>query len=157
MDVYIVDVWPTKQNNIPVDHDGVVDRNFELLLSDKTAYDEKVADIVSDYINFVSELRDLANEAIDGIGNANKKKDLQTRLETILKTEAKSSHRSGDPREYQDLIKGRFEINVIRIERTSNIDNDISNKLFDYSADTIKQLTRDGFEDAMKILNKQRK
>ena len=64
----------------------------------KTAYDKKVADIVSDYINFVSELRDLANEAIDGIGNANKKKDLQTRLETILKTEAKSSHRSGDPR-----------------------------------------------------------
>ena len=154
LDVYIVDVWPTKQNNIPVDHDGVVDRNFELLLSDKTAYDEKVADIVSDYINFVSELRDLANEAIDGIGNANKKKDLQTRLETILKTEAKSSHRSGDPREYQDLIKGRFEINVIRIERTSNIDNDISNKLFDYSTDTIKQLTSDGFEDAMKILNK---
>ena len=154
LDVYIVDVWPTKQNNIPVDHDGVVDRNFELLLSDKTAYDEKVADIVSDYINFVSELRDLANEAIDGIGNANKKKDLQTRLETILKTEAKSSHRSEDPREYQDLIKGRFEINVIRIERTSNIDNDISNKLFDYSIDTIKQLTSDGFEDAMKILNK---
>jgi NTE family protein len=138
LDVYIVDVWPTKQNNIPVDHDGVVDRNFELLLSDKTAYDEKVADIVSDYINFVSELRDLANEAIDGIGNANKKKDLQSRLETIFKTKAKSSHRSGDHREYQDLIKGRFEINVIRIERTSNIDNDISNKLFDYSADTIK-------------------
>ena len=50
------------------------------------------------------------------------------------------------------LIKGRFEINVIRIERTSNIDYDISNKLFDYSADTIKQLTRDGFEDANKIL-----
>ena len=47
---------------------------------------------------------------------------------------------------YQDLIKGRFEINVIRIERTSNIDNDISNKLFDYSTDTIKQLTSDGFD-----------
>ena len=76
------------------------------------------------------------------------------RLETILKTEAKSSRRSGDPRQYQDLIKGRFEINVIRIERTSSIDNDISNKLFDYSTDTIKQLTSDGFEDAMKILNK---
>jgi predicted acylesterase/phospholipase RssA len=157
LDVYIVDVWPTKQNNIPVDHDGVVDRNFELLLSDKTAYDEKVADIVSDYINFVSELRDLAVEAIDGIGNANKKKDLLNKLDSIYKTKAKTSHRSGDPREYQDLIKGRFEINVIRIERTSNIDNDISNKLFDYSADTIKQLTSDGFEDAMEILNKQRK
>jgi hypothetical protein len=137
--------------------DGVIDRYFELLLNDKTPYDEKVADIVSDYINSVSELKDLTDEAIDGIGNANKKKDLKSRLETILKTEAKSSHRGGGPREYQDLIKGRFEINVIRIERTSNIENDISNKLFDYSTDTIKQLTKDGFEDVMMILNKQRK
>lgn len=153
LDVYIVDVWPTKQNNIPVDHDGAVDRNFELLLCDKTLYDEKVANIVSDYINFVSKLGELAVEAIDGIGDIKKKKDLQTRLESVYKTEAKSSHRSGDPREYQDLIKGRFEINVIRIERTSNIDNDISNKLFDYSADTIKQLTTDGIADAMDVLN----
>jgi hypothetical protein len=62
-----------------------------------------------------------------------------------------------DPRVYQDLIKGRFEINVIRIERTSNIDNDISNKLFDYSADTIKQLISDGSEDAKKILKQMEK
>lgn len=157
LDVYIVDVWPTKQNDIAVDHDGVVDRNWELFLSDKTAYDEKVADLVSDYINFVSELKDLAVEAIDVTGNANKKKDLQSKLDSILKTKAKSTHRSGDPRDYQDLIKGRFEINVIRIERTNNIDDDISNKLADYSADTIKQLTRDGIEDAMEILNKQSK
>jgi NTE family protein len=148
LDVYIVDVWPTKQNNIPVDHDGVVDRNFELLLSDKTAYDEKVADIVSDYINLVEEFIDLAG----------RHKIQKSEIDDILsKTTKKSKHRSGDPREYRDLIKGRFEINVIRIERTSNIDNDISNKLFDYSADTIKQLTRDGFEDAMEILNKQSK
>ena len=152
LDVYIVDVWPTKQNYIPVDHDGAVDRNFELLLCDKTLYDEKVANIVSDYINFVSNLRELAVEAIDGIEDTKKKKDLQTRLKSVYKTEAKSSHRSGDPREYQDLIKGRFEINVIRIERTRNIDNDVSNKLFDYSADTIKQLTTDGIVDAREIL-----
>jgi hypothetical protein len=107
---------------------------------------------VSDYINFVSKIRELADEAIGGIGDVNKKKNLQARLESIYKIKAKSSHRSGEPREYQDLIKGRFDINAIRIERTSNIDNDISNKLLDYSADTIKQLTRDGCVDAMKIL-----
>jgi hypothetical protein len=152
LDVYIVDVWPAKENNIPIDRDSVVDRNYDLLLSDKTAYDEKVAYIVSDYINFVSKIRELAVEAIDGIGDVNKKKNLQTRLESISQIEAKSSHRSGKPRIYQDLIKGRFDIHVIRIERTSNINNDISNKLFDYSADTIKQLTRDGYADAMKIL-----
>ncbi|MGA9845656.1 MAG: hypothetical protein WBQ25_25430 [Nitrososphaeraceae archaeon] len=57
-----------------------------------------------------------------------------------MNTEAKSSHRNGKPRIYQDLLKGRFDINVTRIQRTDNADNDISNKLFDYSTDTIKQL-----------------
>ena len=114
-----------KQNNIPVNDDGVSDRSFELLLSDKTASMTKVTDIISDYINFVSIKRCFYRSHQQELGMQIKRRNLQTRLETILKTEAKSSHRSEDPREYQDLIKGRFEINVIRIERTSNIDNDI--------------------------------
>ena len=28
LDVYIIDVWPTKEENLPIDHDGVVDRNY---------------------------------------------------------------------------------------------------------------------------------
>jgi hypothetical protein len=95
-------------------------------------------------------MRDVAVEAIAGIVDTNKKKTLQAKLDIILRTNAKSSHCSGDPRIYQDLIKGRFDINVKRIERISNIDNDVSNKLFDYSADTIKDMIRDGYEDALK-------
>lgn len=91
-------------------------------------------------------------QLIDGIVDE-KKKNLQTRLESIYKTEAKSSHRNGKPRIYQDLLKGRFDINVIRIQRTDNADNDISTKLFDYSTDTIKQLRQDGYHDAQKALN----
>jgi NTE family protein len=152
LEVYIVDVWPTKEEIIPMDHDSVMDRNYDLLLSDKTDYDEKVAYIVSDYIGFVSELKGLADEAIDGIADGNKKKNLKTKLESIYKTQAKSSHRNGDHRIYQDLIKGRFDINVVRIERTDNADNDISSKLFDYSAGTIKQLIGAGYADAIKVL-----
>ena len=66
----------------------------------------------------------------------------------------KSSHRSGIGRTYNDLIQGRFDIDVRRIERISNVDNDIASKLFDYSADTIRQLTRDGYEDALKEIQK---
>jgi NTE family protein len=153
LEVFIVDVWPTKEKNIPMDHDGVINRNYDLLLCDKTDYDEKVADIVSDYIKFVSKMGELADEAIDGIADKNKKQALQTKLESILKTNTKSRHRNGDPRTFQDLVKGRFEINVKRIERISNIDNDISSKLFDYSADTIKQLKRDGYDDAQRYFN----
>ena len=99
LDVYIVDVWPTKQNNIPVDHDGVVDRNFELLLSDKTAYDEKVADIVSDYINLVEEFIDLAQ----------RHKIQKSEVDDILsKKTKKSKHRSGEPREYRDSNKRKI-------------------------------------------------
>jgi hypothetical protein len=38
---------------------------------------------------------------------------------------------------------------VKRIERISNVDNDISSKLFNYSTGVIKQLLRDGYEDAL--------
>jgi hypothetical protein len=61
----------------------------------------------------------------------------------------KSRHRTGQPRTYQDLIKGRFDVDIKRIERISNIGNDISNKLFDYSTDTLKQLMSDGYNDAL--------
>ena len=33
-----------------------MDRNYDLLLSDRTDYDEKVANIVSDYVTIVKEL-----------------------------------------------------------------------------------------------------
>lgn len=48
-----------------MDHDGVIDRYLDLLLDDKTDYDEKVANIVSDYIDFVKQTKDVAIEAIN--------------------------------------------------------------------------------------------
>jgi NTE family protein len=140
LDIYIVDVWPTKEKNIPIDHDGVMDRNYDLLLNDKTDYDEKVANIVSDYVKLVKDL----------IGLAKSKNISRTEIDGILSQPAKSSHRTGQRRTYNDLIQGRFDVNIKRIERISDIDNDISNKLFDYSADTINQLIRDGYHDALK-------
>jgi len=150
LDVYIVDVWPTKIKDIPMDHDGVLDRYFDLLLDDKTDYDEKVANIVSDYIDFVKQTKDVAIEAINTISDASKKNSLQKKLEKITKIQAKSVHRTGKPRTYDDLLKGRFDMNVTRIDRTDNA-NDISNKLSDYSTDTLRQLRQDGYNDAMKI------
>jgi hypothetical protein len=99
LDIYIVDVWPTKIKDIPMDHDGVIGRYFDLLLDDKTDYDEKVANIVSVavpfYIDFLKQTRDLAVEAINTITDASKKNTLQKKLEKILKIKAKSIHRTG--------------------------------------------------------------
>jgi hypothetical protein len=105
-----------------------MDRNYDLLLNDKTDYDERVAFIVSHYINFVSNVRNVAFEAVDGRTYPNRKKDLLAKLESMSKTKAKNSHRSGESRIYEDLIKGIFDLNVPRIVRSSNTDDDISNK-----------------------------
>jgi predicted acylesterase/phospholipase RssA len=147
LDVYIVDVWSTREENIPLDHDGALDRKEDLLLNDKTDYDQKVADIVSDYITLFQKTREVALNYIKG---QNEKKAFQTDLDKFLKQEnAKSKHRTEQPRQYIDLINGRFNLNVTRIERTKNVEYDISNKVMDYSTQTIQQLIQDGYDDAI--------
>jgi hypothetical protein len=119
-----------------------------------TPYDEKVAHIVSDYFNFVSDLSKLADEAIDAFGDMKKKNDLQTRLKGVYSTKAKSSHRTGELRTYGDLVDvdERFDISkVIRIERSAD-KNDISNKWCDFSLGTISKLFEQGTLDALKTL-----
>jgi NTE family protein len=118
LDVYIIDVWPTKEENIQWDHDAVKDRKEDLLLNDKTDYDEKSANIVSDYVSLVKEFIDLSKRS--NIPDKEIKRILS-------KSNLKSKHRSGMERQYKDLISGRFDVNVIRIERTINIELDISN------------------------------
>ena len=142
LDVYIIDVWPTKEENIQWDHDAAKDRKEDLLLNDKTDSDEKTANIVSDYVSLVKEFIDLSKRI--NIPDREIKKILS-------KPTLRSKHRSGVERHYKDLINGRFDVNVNRIERTRNIELDISNKMLDYSTDTIKQLIQDGYDDAIKF------
>jgi len=138
LDVYIVDVWTTKEESIPWDHDAVLDRKEDLLLNDKTDYDEKTANIVSDYISLVEKFIDLAQ----------RHKIQKSEIDGILsKPTMRSKHRSGDYRHYKDLINGRFDVNVKRIERKQNVELDISSKMLDYSTDTIRQLMEDGYYD----------
>ena len=69
-------------------------------------------------------------------------------IEDILsKTTKRSKHRSGYDRHYRDLINGRFDVNVKRIERKKNVELDIWSKMLDYSTDTILQLMQDGYDD----------
>ena len=53
------------------------------------------------------------------------------------------------PRKYSDILVGQFEIgNVVRINR-KNDENTISNKIFDFSPKTIKQLRESGYSNTM--------
>ena len=49
-----------------MDLGGVKDTNYDLLLNHKTDYYQKVAVIISHYINFVSNALDVAFEVVDG-------------------------------------------------------------------------------------------
>jgi hypothetical protein len=75
--------------------------------------------------------------------------DKMVRFNTILKMPAKSTQRSGKKREYQDLLKNRFEISsMIKVERQDNEDT-ISDKALDFSAPTISNLIAIGIKDAL--------
>jgi NTE family protein len=51
------------------------------------------------------------------------------------------------------MVEGRFDIaEIIRIER-KNDEHTISDKIFDFSSGTIKQLIKDGYEDTIDYIN----
>jgi hypothetical protein len=114
-----------------------------------------VAVFVSDYIDLVEKIGDIAVEAINSINNEDKKKTLTSKFDGLLVDPAKSKQRNGDARKYQDLIKGRFDLDTaFQLERTDDPDT-ISNKWFDLSKTTIRKLIDDGrFQTLMNLYKK---
>jgi hypothetical protein len=126
LEVYIVDLWPTKLvKGAPTDHDGVIDRLNDLQYIDKTEYDQKTAVIVDDYVQIYNDVKEMV---LSSIRDQNEKKQMKNRFEEMLKKEAKSKKRSGDIRTYKDPIYGRFKLDkTVIIERQDDKDS-ISNK-----------------------------
>ena len=57
------------------------------------------------------------------------------------------------PRQYKEIIEGRFDIaEIVRIERI-NDENTISDKTFDFSIGTVMQLLKSGYDDTMNFIN----
>jgi NTE family protein len=154
LEVYIVNVHPSKQPNPHTDLDRVRDRQNDIIFSDRTSYnDEKVADLVTDYKYFTTQIRDLATEAISKVNVETEKENLKEKFEMILATTAISKDHKGKSRKYEDLMKGRFKLTkVIRIENT-NYTNSISGKDGDFTAQTIEELIKEGEKDATNTLS----
>jgi NTE family protein len=138
LEVYVVNVWPSVEKNVPIDHDGVVDRKNDITHSDQTEYDQKVALLVSDYYNLANKLLALAKE----------KGATKVEIDAILKKDpsCKSIKRTGVKRYYEDLMNGRFDLQrVVTIEHKDDPDS-ISNKWADYTSETINKLVMEGEE-----------
>jgi NTE family protein len=146
LDVYVANIWPTSEIPAPSDNDGQIDRHNDITFHDKTEYDEKVSIFVTDYI-------DLAKMLIDRLV---KIEGDSTDLEDILSMETLSKTRKGKPRQYKDLLIGRFRLtNVVRIERQDD-PNTISRKWADYSFTSLQILYEQGRRDTLnKIISEE--
>jgi NTE family protein len=57
------------------------------------------------------------------------------------------------PRQYKEIVEGVFDIaEIIRIERKNNQDT-ISDKTFDFSEGTVRQLLDEGYKDSIDFIN----
>jgi NTE family protein len=143
LSVGVINVHPTRQAETPTDHDGVVNRKNDISFSDRSRRDEEVLLLVSDYIDLVRDLIRIAKEA----GAKDKV------ITDLLNQRTKYHGISWTPRLNKEIVEGRFDIEeIIRIER-KNDEHTISDKTFDFSSGTIKQLMNDGYEDTIDYIN----
>ena len=137
----IINVHPVKQDTIPWDHDGVINRSNDITYSDRTGREQQALLLVSDYV-------DLARELIKIAKDAGAKDDV---INSLLNRNTMNHGAASKLRKYSDILVGQFEIEkVIRINR-KNDENTISNKIFDFSSKTIKLLRESGYSNTMDL------
>ncbi len=145
LDVYIADVWPAKITDYPVpsDNDFVISRKSNLLLMDKTEYEESVTKMITQYMHLVEEL-------IKKLNGKDKTASAEVLDQPII---SNALNRKGI-KTYRDLLKGNFDINrIMRIERKDDA-YAVGLAMADFSARTIQQLMVFGKYDALdKLIN----
>jgi hypothetical protein len=141
LNICIVNVHPVKQDTIPQDRDGVVNRKEDITYSDRTEREEQALLLVSDFVDLARELMKIAKEngVKDEVVNA------------VLDRKTMNHSHVIRPRKYSDILVGQYEIGkVIRINRKSD-HYTISNKIFDFSPKTIKKLRESGYNNTLDL------
>jgi NTE family protein len=138
LDIGIVNVHPVRQDTIPWDHDGVINRNNDITFSDRTEREQEALLLVSDYV-------DLARELIKIAKDHGAKENI---INDLLNSKTMNHGLAMKPRKYSDILVGQFEIgNIIRVNR-KNDEHTISDKVFDFSRKTVKRLRESGYNNA---------
>ena len=141
--IAVINVHPTRQAEIPTDHDGVVSRNNDITFSDRSHREQEVLLLISDYVDLVKDLMKVAKD--NGV-----KEKLITDL---LNKRTKYHGISLRPRLNKEIVEGVFDIeDVYRIERVYD-EHTISEKVFDFSVGTVQALLKSGYEDSLKYIN----
>ena len=105
----IINLHPLKQEYLPSDYDGVVDRKNDIIYHDRTEFDENVAVLMSDFMTLAQSLLKLAE------GGGTSKEALQK----ILNEKTKGvGFVTREQLRYEDLLKGKVDVDfVARLER----------------------------------------
>jgi NTE family protein len=141
----IINLHPLKQEYLPSDYDGVVDRKNDIIYHDRTEFDENVAVLMSDFMTLAQRLLKLAEES--GASKETVQMILNERTKGFFFITRKQGR-------YDDLLKGKIDVDfVARLERKNDSHN-ISNKIFDFTKNTILQLIQDGYEETKDQMKK---
>jgi NTE family protein len=141
LNIALVNVHPLKQHIIPWDRDGIVNRNDDITFSDRIEREQQALLLVSDYVDLPRELIKIAKD--HGV-----KDDV---INTLLDRKTMNHVLALIPRKYSDMLVGQYEIGkIIRINR-KNDEHTISNKIFDFSYKTIKQLRDTGYNNTLDL------
>jgi lambda repressor-like predicted transcriptional regulator len=136
--VAIINLHPLKQEYVPYDYDGVVDRKNDIIYHDKTEFDEHAAILISDFQKLAASLIKLSKD--NGASEKSLQMILQQRIDSV-------SPITGKHLRCGDLLKARVDVNfVIRLQRNNDL-HTISNKIFDFSDITIKHLLHDWYRE----------
>jgi len=152
LEVYVVNLHPPKHQDLPTDHDGVLDRRNDMIFGDRTShFDQRQQFLVTDLQDFATQMKDLSEVAISKLSKESDKKILNKKFEKILARPASNKDFKHQYDTYDDLLKIHYKLTkVVRIERTEYTDA-ISGKTGDFTAKTINQLISEGAKDATKV------
>jgi NTE family protein len=133
-DVYIVSLFPRRQENLPKNMIESWHRARDIMHSDKTEHNVKMSKVISRYVDMIKKMHDiLENAQLD-----NKSRDDLQKLQ----------------HEYHKLAsqRGAMIKNIVRIERTE--DTHFLLEDADFSLSKIKHLIEEGQRDTEDILRK---
>jgi NTE family protein len=162
LELCVINLYPSieKGEQIPslYDYDLTKDRENDIRFHDKTEYDIKLANVVSDYHDFVERMGKLAINAIEEIkGKDELVANLKKEFIDILGEKQRSLSRKEESRYFYDLLRKRFNIQkTIEIQRQDDIDT-IANKALDFSPETISHLIEQGIYDTLDKLYQNQK
>ena len=141
--ICVINLHPKKQAEIPTDRDGVINRNNDITFSDRTQQEEAMLLLVSDYIDLVRGLIKVAEEHGVKEEIINNLLDQKTRFHGIFQQHER----------FLDIVEGRFQIDEIVEVSRKNDEHTISNKIFDFSVETVQRLLKQGYNDALDGVN----